>query len=345
MNLASRYHVVHETIYRYESPVSLSRQLLHLTPRDCPWQRCLSHQITVAPAASASRDRHDSFGNPIRELAIEFPHDSLAVRAESTIEVLPHLPVDALLASAPEPTQGPAGTFPRYLASSPAWESVREALDYGARPVLVDASRFQFESPHVRVKHEFASYASKSFPPRRPLLEAVQALMSCIYDELEFDPEATTVATPVLQVLADKRGVCQDFAHLMLSCLRSQGLAARYVSGYLLTHPPAGQPRMVGADASHAWVSVYCPELEGGRWVDFDPTNNLLPDAQHITLAWGRDFADVSPLRGVILGGDAHELDVAVTVTPLTEGGDGDVQPAADSKGASAVRTPSGPRS
>jgi transglutaminase-like putative cysteine protease len=125
---------------------------------------------------------------------------------------------------------------------------------------------------------------------RRPVLEAVQALMSRIYDEFEFDPEATTVATPVLEVLAEKRGVCQDFAHLMLSCLRSQGLAARYVSGYLLTHPPPGQPRMVGADASHAWVSVYCPELEGGRWVDFDPTNNLLPDTQHITLAWGPRF-------------------------------------------------------
>ena len=327
---ASRYHVVHETIYRYESPVSLSRQMLHLTPRDCHWQRCLSHQITVAPEASASRQRHDSFGNPIRELAIEFPHDSLTVRAESTIEVLPHLPLDPqpmLLGDSPEAGRqavrsGSAGQRPGFLACSPAWERVREALAYGSRPFLVDASRFQFESPHVRVKHEFLSYASKCFPPQRPLLEAVQALMSCIYEELEFDPEATTVATPVLQVLADKRGVCQDFAHLMLACLRSQGLAARYVSGYLLTHPPAGQPRLVGADASHAWVSVYCPELEGGRWVDFDPTNNLLPDTQHITLAWGRDFADVSPLRGVILGGDAHEPDVAVTVTPLDEGSD-----------------------
>jgi transglutaminase-like putative cysteine protease len=196
---------------------------------------------------------------------------------------------------------------------------VRDALAYGSRPVLLDASRFQFESPYVRVKHEFASYARPSFTPGRPVLDAVQALMRRIYDEFDFDPEATTVATPVLKVLAEKRGVCQDFAHLMLSCLRSQGLAARYVSGYLLTQPPPGQPRMVGADASHAWVSVFCPELDGGRWVDFDPTNNLLPDTQHITLAWGRDFADVSPLRGVILGGDAHELDVAVTVTPVVE--------------------------
>ena len=322
----ARYHVLHETIYDYDSPVSLSRQLLHLTPRDCPWQRCLTHQISVSPAVTATRERRDSFGNPVRELAIEFSHDRLAVRAESTIEVWPHLPVDAtrtdLLANPARPAPGrPARAWPGYLHTSPAWENVREALAYGSRPVLLDAGRFQFQSPHVRVKHEFASYAGQCFTPQRPILEAVQALMSCIYDEFEFDSEATTVATPVLEVLANKRGVCQDFAHLMLSCLRSQGLAARYVSGYLLTRPPPGQPRMVGADASHAWVSVYCPELEGGRWVDFDPTNNLLPDTQHITLAWGRDFADVSPLRGVILGGGAHELDVAVTVTPVAEVG------------------------
>jgi len=327
---AARYHVVHETIYRYDSPVSLSRQLLHLTPRDCPWQRCLAHQITVSPAATTHRERQDSFANPVRELSLEFPHDSLEVRAESTIEVLSHLPTDPPLLQPPRPLAAADADVallrapdrsPARLHTSPAWESVRDALDYGARPVLVEASRFQFESPHVRVKHEFASYASKCFMPQRPILEAVQALMSCIYRDLEFDPEATTVATPVLQVLADRRGVCQDFAHLMLSCLRSQGLAARYVSGYLLTHPPAGQPRMVGADASHAWISVYCPGPEGGRWIDFDPTNNLLPDTQHITLAWGRDFSDVSPLRGVILGGDAHQPDVAVTVTPLAEAG------------------------
>ena len=314
---AACYHIVHETIYRYDSPVSLSRQLLHLTPRDCAWQRCLAHQISVAPEVTAARERHDCFGNPVRELAIEFPHDNLNVRAESTIEVFPHLPVDALAVLMGGATTNAGEARPP--RASPAWETVRDALAYGSRPVLLDASRFQFESPYVRVKREFAAYARPCFTPGRPVLEAVQALMSRIYNEFEFDPEATTVATPVLEVLAEKRGVCQDVAHLMLSCLRSQGLAARYVSGYLLTHPPPGKPRMVGADASHAWVSVYCPGLEGGRWVDFDPTNNLLPDTQHITLAWGRDFADVSPLRGVILGGDAHELDVAVTVTPVSE--------------------------
>lgn len=300
----ARYHVLHETRYTYASPVSRSQQLLHLTPRQCPWQRCLTHRIELEPAASSSRERDDCFGNPVTELALEFPHSSLSVRAESTVEVVPHLPAAAAADG---------------LCPSPPWEEVRNRLTYAARPVLLEANRFQFESPFVRVKHEFATYAQASFSTRRPLLEAVRELTHRIYGEFEFDSEATTVATPVLKVLAEKRGVCQDFAHLMLSCLRSLGLSARYVSGYLLTTPPPGQPRMVGADASHAWVSLYCPEVEGGRWVDFDPTNNLLPDTQHITLAWGRDFSDVSPLRGVILGGDAHELDVAVTVTPLAD--------------------------
>ncbi|TXH28821.1 MAG: transglutaminase family protein [Elusimicrobia bacterium] len=300
---AARYHVLHETHYTYASPVSLSRQLLHLTPRASAWQSCLNHRIDVEPAASATRSREDCFGNPITEVALEYPHDTLGVRAESLIEVLPHLPVGATRGACP----------------SPEWEVVRDQLAYGQRPPLLTANRFQFESPCVRVKHEFAHYARDCFTPQRPLLDAARELTRRIFEEFEFDPEATTVATPVLKVLAEKRGVCQDFAHLMLSCLRSLGLAARYVSGYLLTTPPAGQARMVGADASHAWVSVYCPEVEGGRWLDFDPTNNLMPDTQHVTLAWGRDFSDVSPLRGVILGGGAHELAVAVTMTPLDD--------------------------
>jgi len=299
---AVRYHVIHETSYSYDSPVSLSRQHLHLTPRDCPWQSCIAHRISIDPEPTLSLSRLDHFGNPVRQFAIEAPHSTLVVRAESTIEVRPHLP---------------GGGLATVLPPSSPWESVSAALAYGATPVRLEANNFLFESPYVRVKREFAAYASPSFPPNRPLLEAVKALMSRIHAEFEFDPEATTVSTPVIKVLENKRGVCQDFAHLMLACLRSLGLAARYVSGYLLTRPPPGQPRLIGADASHAWVSVYCPDGKGGgRWVDFDPTNDVLPDTQHITLAWGRDFGDVSPLRGVILGGDAHELDVAVTVTP-----------------------------
>lgn len=293
------YYVAHETRYVYDSPVSVSRQQLHLTPRDCPWQRTLSHEIMIDPEPTLCRSSLDHLGNPIRQFAIEAPHASLRVCAKSTIEVRPRLPLS--------------------VDDSLSWESVRDALAYGAMPVHLEANSYLFESPYVRVKHEFSAYARPSFTPGRPLLEAVAALMNRIHNEFEFDPEATTVSTPVLKVLEHKRGVCQDFAHLMLSCLRSLGLAARYVSGYLLTQPPPGQPRLIGADASHAWISVYCPCDAGGTWIDFDPTNNLMPDTQHITLAWGRDFGDVSPLRGVILGGDAHELNVAVTVMPLEE--------------------------
>ena len=296
----ARYHVIHETTYDYASPVSISRQHLHLTPRECAWQTCLEHVIDIDPKPGLDEARRDSFGNPVRQFAIESPHGSLRVRAESRIEVRPHLPKTP-------------------FDASPAWESVRDALAYGARPIRLEASVYLFESPYVRVKREFAAYAAPCFTPGRPLLEGVQALMARIFREFKFDPKATSVATPVLKILEEKRGVCQDFAHLMLACLRSLGLAARYVSGYLLTRPPPGKPRMVGADASHAWISVFCPDTDGGFWVDFDPTNNLLPDTGHITLAWGRDFGDVSPLRGVILGGDTHMPDVAVTVTPCEE--------------------------
>jgi transglutaminase-like putative cysteine protease len=165
----------------------------------------------------------------------------------------------------------------------------------------------------VRNKRELGAWTASCFPPGAPLLRGVRALMDRIHRELKFDPTATSVSTPVMDVFANKRGVCQDFAHLMLSCLRSLGLAARYVSGYVLTRPPPGRPRLVGADASHAWVSVYCPEQ---GWVDADPTNAVFPSLEHVTLGWGRDYDDVIPMRGVLLGGGEHELDVAVTVVP-----------------------------
>ena len=299
-NEAARYHIVHETRYDYETPVSISRQLLHLTPRECPWQTCLAHRIAIDPEPGLDQIREDTFGNPVRQFAIESPHNSLLVRAESHVEVRSRQPAKA-------------------LKTSPPWETVRDALVYGARPIQLDANTYLFESPYTRVKREFAAFAASSFAPRRPLLEAVHALMEKVFTEFKFDPEATSIATPVLTVLEERRGVCQDFAHLMLSCLRSTGLAARYVSGYLLTRPPPGKPRMIGADASHAWLSVFCPDEQGGAWIDFDPTNNLLPDTEHVTLAWGRDFGDVSPLRGVILGGDHHAPKVAVTVAPEGE--------------------------
>ena len=298
---AVRYHVLHETRYDYDSPVSLSQQQLHLSPRILAWQQVEEQCVDIEPAPSWRRDGVDAFGNPVTWVAFHAPHNSLLIRSVMTIAVEPHLPED--------------------LADSPPWETVRDRLAYDStdpHPDDLDATRFLFESPHVRIKHELADYAADSFKPGKPLLLCVEALMAKIFDEFTFDPEATTVSTPVLEVLEKKRGVCQDFAHLMIACLRAMGLAARYVSGYLLTRPPPGKPRLIGADASHAWVSVYVPGSEYG-WVDFDPTNNLLPDTEHITLSFGRDFSDISPLRGIILGGGGAEPEVAVTVFPIDE--------------------------
>jgi transglutaminase-like putative cysteine protease len=197
---------------------------------------------------------------------------------------------------------------------------VRERLAYSAAtkpaPEVLEALRYAFESPRVRNKRELAAFASDCFVPGGTLLGGALALMKKIHGEMTFDPKATNVSTPVMEAFERRRGVCQDYAHLMLSCLRSVGLAARYVSGYLLTRPPEGQRRLVGADASHAWVSVYFP---GFGWIDMDPTNDLLPSLEHVTVAWGRDYDDVIPLRGVLLGGGEHELSIAVTVVPVED--------------------------
>lgn len=295
-----RYHILHDTAYHYDQPVGESRQLVRLTPRALDWQRSLAHRIEVQPEPSRIDEFIDGFGNPVTSLHLEADHDELLIRAESWIELLPR----QILAP----------------AISPAWETVREVLSYRAERRLaaeaLEATVFKFESTHVRVKREFAAYALEVFGPGRPLLDGVAGLMERIHEEFTFDPEATDVSTPVTEVFATRRGVCQDFSHFMISCLRSLGLAARYVSGYLLTRPPPGKARLVGADATHAWVAVFCPRQ---GWVDFDPTNNLQPGLEHITVGWGRDFADVSPLRGVILGGGEHEPEISVTVVPERE--------------------------
>jgi transglutaminase-like putative cysteine protease len=294
-----RYRVVHATEYRYATPVSLSQQLLHLVPRVSPRQICIEHALRIEPAPTRRVDGEDGFGNPLTRFEFERLHETLSVTAELSVEIA-------------------VRTTPLDPAASPAWERVVDALAYraGIAPAeaVLDATRYRFESPYVRIKSVLADYARDCFRPDRPLLAAAEDLMAKIHREFAYDPEATRIATPLLEVFARKRGVCQDFAHLMLACLRSLGLAARYVSGYLQTTPPPGEPLMVGADASHAWISLYCPD---NGWVDFDPTNNVMPQTSHITIAWGRDFGDVSPLRGVILGGGAHELEVSVTVTPI----------------------------
>ncbi|NHW99771.1 transglutaminase family protein [Pseudomonas koreensis] len=295
--MSAHYQIFHDTCYHYDSPVSLAQQLAHLWPRECTWQRCTEQQLLISPEPTTRRDELDVFGNPLTRLAFERPHDELQVNARLTVEVLARPLADFSL--------------------SPAWEQTRNALTYSSLPLsaeMLEACRYRFQSPYVHLKRSFVEFSESCFPPGKPLLLGVQALMQKIFSEFTFDAEATQVATPLVEVLERRRGVCQDFAHLMLACVRSRGLAARYVSGYLLTQPPPGQPRLIGADASHAWVSVFCPVL---GWVDFDPTNNVQPALEHITLAWGRDFSDVSPLRGVILGGGSHDPEVRVTVMPL----------------------------
>lgn len=297
------YHILHETVYQYSVPVRLSHQVLRLTPRFLPWQTCISHTINIAPLPQNVNIYVDSFGNALQSFSLDQDHAGLEVQAESWVEMVEH----------PLPDM------------TPGWQEVATALSYRAgrhlSDEMLDASRFLFESPHVRIKREFAAYAAQCFAPNATLLEGIATLMHRIFSEFTFDPHATTVSTPVTEVFANKRGVCQDYAHFMLSCLRSIGLAARYVSGYLLTQPPPGQARLIGADASHAWVSVYCPGPDGapGCWIDADPTNDLFPGISHITLGWGRDFLDISPLRGVLIGGGQQTMEVAVTVRPADE--------------------------
>jgi len=293
-----RLSILHETHYRYSAPVVLSQQLLHLTPRTLPWQTCERHRITIEPTAGELAERDDYFGNRTVHLLLAAPHDSLLVRAESEVNVKPR---------------------PRERRSSPkiSWEAVRARLRALDAPPLIEPADFLYDSPHIERSRELADYAIKSFTARRGILEAMADLARRIHKDFAFDRTATSVSTPLRQVLKARRGVCQDFAHLMIGCARSIGLAARYVSGYILTAPPPGRPRLVGADASHAWASVYCGERAG--WVDIDPTNNCMVADTHATLGWGRDFGDVTPMRGVILGGGTQTLAVRVTVTPRAE--------------------------
>ncbi|MBB6093611.1 transglutaminase-like putative cysteine protease [Povalibacter uvarum] len=290
------YRVTHQTVYAYSGDVVHSHQLLHLAPRETERQTCVAHTISIDPPPTHSAVDVDSFGNPITRLEFDRPHQRLDVTTEMSVEV--------------------RGNADRVLKSEP-WERVRTQLMYSGRPPgaeRLEAMRYRAESPHVRIKQLFTDYAAGCFPAGRSVIDCADSLMHKLHDEMTYAPGETSVSTSLLEVLDKKRGVCQDYAHLMIACLRSRGLAARYVSGYLRTVPPAGQKALVGADASHAWVSVWCP-LAG--WVEFDPTNGVRADKDHITVAWGRDFSDVSPLRGVIVGGGQHQLSVRVTVTPL----------------------------
>ena len=289
-----RYQITHQTKYSYESIVTLSQQLLFMSPKNFLHQTCISHNIRIEPNPSESLTSPDYFNNIKNYISIFSPHKDLMVSAESIVDVFSRPTLDQLL-------------------PSPLWEDVKKKLSQGYWEDE-DPINFLYASIKTPLDEAFSTYAAMSFTPNRPIIEAAFELTQRIHNDFEFDSDSTDISTPLLDFFSNKRGVCQDFSHLMISCLRSLGLACRYVSGYILTTPPAGQARLVGADASHAWVSVYCP-ING--WIDFDPTNCCLVNDQHITVAWGRDFNDVSPMRGTVLGGGKQTLHVNVTMTPI----------------------------
>ena len=281
------YRATHTTRYTYEGPVSHCLSEARLTPRLLPHQRLLDWNLTVQPRPATIISRKDYFGNDVSSFAVLEPHDRFTVTASSLVEMSPN-----------------SGG----LALSPAWEEVRDQLAGCGNEDLLEANEFTWESPFVPWLDQLAAYAKPVLEPNRPLLEAAQMLMRKIHREFSYKPAATSIETPLADVAATRKGVCQDFSHVMIGALRAYGLAARYVSGYL-----RGDADFQGAQASHAWVSVFIPNL---GWVDFDPTNNVMPSTGHLTIAWGRDFGDVTPVKGITIGGGQHVLDVEVRVAP-----------------------------
>lgn len=285
-----QFDITHRTRYHYPAGMSVSHHVARVTPRHSPIQLVQSYRLEIDPTPTLVRERVDYFGNATTYVAVEGMHRQLTLTARSVVTVLP-------------------ATLP-VAAATPPWEQVGAEFRQ-PRPERWFEAEFTLDSPLVQRQAEHAGYARASFPPGRPVLEGVLALTGRIHRDFIFDPTATTVSTPLTEVFRTRRGVCQDFAHLLLGCLRSLELPARYVSGYLETTAPPGMERLVGADASHAWVSAYIP---GSGWIDVDPTNNLLVADRHITVAWGRDYSDVSPVRGVVVGSGTHSLEVAVDV-------------------------------
>jgi transglutaminase-like putative cysteine protease len=290
-----KLRVVHRTVYHYAEPATTSHHEARLTPRQSEVQRTITHELDVVPPPTTRRARLDYFGNRTNYLGLSEPHCRFEVTATSLVETS-------------------AAMLPDF-SLTPAWDDVTRQLRSDLRSDVLQATEMRFASPLVPLLEPLRDFTSPHFHPGRPILEGVQGLMQQIHHDYVYDAAATDLSTPLASVIATRRGVCQDFAHVMIACLRTLGLAARYVSGYLRTHPPPGQPRLVGADASHAWVSVWLPDY---GWVDFDPTNNLCPSEEHVTVAVGRDFSDVTPLRGVILGGGRHQLEVSVDVEAMS---------------------------
>jgi transglutaminase-like putative cysteine protease len=288
-----KYRVTHSTKYNYSENVTLCHNVAHLLPRTTPQQTCHISELKISPLPVAVNEWSDLFGNRQASFSIQLPHTELIVTAISEVEV------------------SSSGSLLNH-AFPTAWERAVDYMKTASDPETIDARMYVLESEFIEFSDEVRNYTDTSFTPGRPLLEAVEDLMHRIYKEFDYVPGFSSIATPLDEVLKHRKGVCQDFAHLAIACLRMQGLAARYVSGYLETIPPAGKPRLVGADASHAWFSVFVPHQ---GWIDFDPTNAQIPAEQHITAAWGRDYADVAPLKGVIFGGgDKNKLKVSVDV-------------------------------
>ena len=297
-----RLRITHDTRYRYEPPVLTAVHMTHLTPPPTRCQDRLDARLQVHPQPASITESLDIYRNVRTFFEIASPHDELLVRASSLVET-----------HAPDP-----------VGSTLAWDAVRDSFVYHVGAEWHPAAEFIYPSHYVHPGEVFADYARPSFPPGRPLIDAARELMQRVHQDFTYASRSTEINTPAAEALAQRRGVCQDFSHVMLACLRSLGLPARYVSGYLLTQPPPGMPRLVGSDASHAWVSVFLPDVAaragGHGWYDLDPTNDRhgwgAPGEDFVRLAVGRDYADISPMRGVIHGGAGHELDVGVTVEP-----------------------------
>ena len=296
-----KLRVTHETRYDYTPAVKTAQHMAYLRPLSAREQRLLDHTLQIDPLPAQLNQTQDVFGNTRCFFSLQTPHEVLTVVAHSLVETVNSSPP----------------------SSSISWEQTRELFRYRAGMRFEAATEFVFASPFVPRHSEFAAYARPSFAPGTGVLAATQNLMQRIHSDFTYESQSTQINTPAREALAQRKGVCQDFAHIMIACLRSMGIAARYVSGYLLTLAPPGSVKLQGSDASHAWVSVYVPDLPAGaRWCDLDPTNNRSgwhsPGEDYVTLALGRDFSDVSPIRGVIQGGANHSLQVGVTVEAVT---------------------------
>jgi transglutaminase-like putative cysteine protease len=287
--------VEHETSYDYSARVDLAYHIAYLHPAKTEYQQVDAFSLDIDPVPSHRSARHDAYGNQRESFSLYGPHQALQVRAESSVRITPRF--EAL-----DPSR------------SPPWNDVRDELRYRVGAAFLPEVEFTFASPYVPLLPQMRAYASDSFPETRPLLAGAHDLMRRIHTDFTYDSESTDVSTPLAVAFEQRRGVCQDYAHVAIGALRALGLPAAYVSGYLLSNPPTGQPHLIGADASHAWVRVWCP-VNG--WVEFDPTNDCLVGSGHVTLAIGRDYGDVTPVRGVIRGGGRHALAVRVSVQPI----------------------------